>query len=135
MLKVLQTYIKKDFNTIDKIIHRYAPESENDTQAYINFVEEHSGIPRDRILTNVDRASLVPLVFAMATMENGTPPNMADISQGWDLLGALKPIPSSPPQDPGDKKKTNNLPIIGLGLALVLIVLTLYNAKRKKIHY
>jgi hypothetical protein len=43
MFKILNTYISSyHLNTIDKMINRYAPPIENDTEAYIKFVCDKS---------------------------------------------------------------------------------------------
>ncbi|MBQ0089390.1 MAG: structural protein P5 [Prevotellaceae bacterium] len=39
---VLENYIKKGFNTIDKMIARFAPNNENDTKAYADYVYTYS---------------------------------------------------------------------------------------------
>lgn len=46
---LLKNYFEKyHLDTIEKIISRYAPSSENDTQAYISYVSSMTNIPRDR---------------------------------------------------------------------------------------
>jgi len=61
---LLQNYIKKGFNTIEKIINRYAPASDgNQPLIYINYVSSISGIPRDQILkTDQVEKIMVPMV-------------------------------------------------------------------------
>lgn len=48
--KVLTTYISKGINTIESIIKRWAPPSENNTERYIQFVSDETLIPRTHIL-------------------------------------------------------------------------------------
>jgi len=45
----LHTYLKRGWNNIEKIIIRWAPPIENDTEKYIANVEKWSGVPRDKI--------------------------------------------------------------------------------------
>ena len=51
MIKLLQNYIRQGNNTIRSILYRYAPTSENDTNSYVEYVEQKTGIPRNRRLT------------------------------------------------------------------------------------
>lgn len=37
-IKLLRNYVRKGFNTPEKIISRFAPSSENNTKAYINYL-------------------------------------------------------------------------------------------------
>lgn len=52
MLVILHSYISKDgVNTINSIINRYAPPSDNNpTQTYINNVSNWTGIPASHVL-------------------------------------------------------------------------------------
>lgn len=71
---ILGNYIKNGFDTIEEIIRRWAPPSENDTEAYINFVEEETITPRDLKLTDTnihDYWTKIIILQAMAQMESG----------------------------------------------------------------
>ena len=58
-------------NTIGKIIARWAPSSDgNNTQAYIQFVSQTSGIPADEPLRFSDQEKMVSIVRSMAQMES-----------------------------------------------------------------
>lgn len=58
-------------NTIGKIIARWAPSSDgNNTQAYILFVSQTSGIPADEPLRFSDQQKMVSIVRSMAQMES-----------------------------------------------------------------
>lgn len=69
---LLTNYIKFGCNTLEDIISRWAPPSENDTENYISFVEEETLIPRDLILTDNsihDYWTKIMILQAMAKME------------------------------------------------------------------
>lgn len=85
-LKLLRNYIGKGYNTIEKIINRWAPPSENFTGSYINNVATRSGIPAQKVIDRDDRESLTNIAYAMAISENGKAPDRADIEAGWDML-------------------------------------------------
>ncbi len=69
MIKLLNNYIAAGYNTVAKIINRYAPPSENDTSAYINFVIQQTGLNPNQQISSVPYL----LIKAMATKENGYP--------------------------------------------------------------
>lgn len=85
-LKLLRNYIGKGYNTIEKIINRWAPPTENNTGSYINNVVQRSGIPAQKVINRNDRESLIAIVYAMAISENGKAPDRADIEAGWEML-------------------------------------------------
>lgn len=45
---LLNAYVRKGYNTIEEIIKRYAPSSENDCSKYIEFVSSHTHILPDQ---------------------------------------------------------------------------------------
>jgi mRNA-degrading endonuclease HigB of HigAB toxin-antitoxin module len=70
LLVLLRNYIRKDFNTIEKIIKRYAPSNENDTEAYIRAVSNTSGYDANMIL-EFTFEDMLPLIKAISKHENG----------------------------------------------------------------
>lgn len=78
--------LTEKFNTIEKIISRWAPASENNTQAYINAVSKRTGIsPRQRIAFG-NRKVMCDIVEAMIIQECGQPVARDIIESGYDLL-------------------------------------------------
>lgn len=53
----LATYLSNGFNTVERIITRWAPPSENNTAGYIQKVEKYSGVARNKELTVADGAT------------------------------------------------------------------------------
>lgn len=86
--RILRTYAKKyQLNTIAGIVSRWAPPVENDTQNYINFVSQKTGIAYDRPLT---QETYPQVLAAMIHMENGSQPfSLDEIRQGfeWGFYG------------------------------------------------
>lgn len=71
---ILTNYIKNGCNTIEDIISRWAPPCENNTENYIEFVENETLIPRDLTLTDCnihDYWTKIIILQAMAKMETG----------------------------------------------------------------
>jgi len=69
MRRLLINYIDRGFNTIDKIINRYAPAADSNKPAqYIAFVVKRTGIPADKRLVPADLEKIIP---AMVKMETG----------------------------------------------------------------
>ena len=83
---LLRTYrMKYGYNTIRKIIQRWAPSNENNTEAYIRHVSEWTGIDPDKLLAALDANSWMAIVAAMSRVENGCQANMADVAEGWRM--------------------------------------------------
>ncbi len=81
--RILNTYYDKyGLNTIEGIITRWAPPSENDTPAYINFVSRKTGIPPNSKITDADYPKLLQ---AMAKMETGNEYSEIVIKEGVAL--------------------------------------------------
>lgn len=73
--KLILNYTRNDYNTISKIISRYAPNSENNTKNYIATVSSMVNIPADRVLCEpgemADIKLLSMVVAAIIAVENG----------------------------------------------------------------
>lgn len=91
---LLRNYISQGYNTIAKIISRWAPENENNTAGYISRVATMTEIDPNTTIARTDKDSLSKIVYAMSIVENGsTPetraenlPNMQVINEGWNLI-------------------------------------------------
>lgn len=67
---LLNNYVKQGFNTLDKVINRWAPPSDNNpTQNYINYVSDKTGLWPN---TPIKPADYVPILEAMAVFEGGS---------------------------------------------------------------
>ena len=64
---LIYSYRKKGIATIEQIIKRFAPITENDTEAYIKFVERKVWINRNDVLSNIFEYCMV--LFAMSIFE------------------------------------------------------------------
>lgn len=74
------------FNTIRKIVARWAPPSENYTQRYIDNVCKWSGLLPDEVVRFRERKKMVAIVQAMAKMECGVTLDVALIESAYDLV-------------------------------------------------
>lgn len=121
MVIILKNYINNGYNTITKIISRYAPSSENNTQVYINNVVSWTGWKADETLSG-DYNTLFTLIRAMLRQEIGSSAaslvTAQDIAQGINMAG----IPGSPEQE---QKEFNGI----IGVTLVLLGIILYHTK------
>ena len=83
---ILRNYIKKyGCNTVPKIIARWAPSSENDTQAYIKRVLLKTGFKADTIIKPT-YDDLSKMIWAMAWVESLYMPSTSDLRYSWDLI-------------------------------------------------
>jgi len=86
MKSLLSGYIKKGYNTIEKILNRYAPPSDNNnTERYIQFVAQKSKINRSALLTTSQVDLLIP---SMVKMETGKDLGKLDLflSKNWEKM-------------------------------------------------
>jgi len=67
MIFLLSRYVNNGTNTIRKIISKYAPPKENDTEKYIAYVSKASGIPPNQILKPGEVSKLIPSMVKMET--------------------------------------------------------------------
>ena len=75
LCKVLMNYyVKHDLKTVDGIIKRFAPPSENDTRAYVEVVCRRLGVLKDQEIRISRCGTLELLVRAIITHENGEQP-------------------------------------------------------------
>lgn len=80
-LVIIRNYMRKrpPFDTVRKIINRWAPPSENNTTAYLDYVCKVGTLdPDKRLVWSKSREDICRLIWAMARYETGS----KDISFG-----------------------------------------------------
>jgi len=82
---VLATYLSRGWNTIERIISRWAPPCENNTEGYIRRVEELSGVSRYKVLTATDGTTYIQIIAAMCMVENGVNADLSQVRAGFYL--------------------------------------------------
>ncbi|MDE9558119.1 structural protein, partial [Xenorhabdus bovienii] len=70
LMKLLCNYHKKGYQTVAKMIDRWAPTNENNTSAYINGVAKALGVDPHQVIT-VDKVTLIVLAKSIIRHENG----------------------------------------------------------------
>lgn len=94
--KNLLSYGRQGYDSIEKIINRWAPPNENDTQAYIDSVVAATGIPATQSLDLSNPDTLSSLAQAISFHETGSRYNPEVYQQG--VARALNGIsPKTPP--------------------------------------
>ena len=78
--------LTEKFNTIEKIIKRWAPPSENNSRAYIEAVSKWTGIPSTQRLAFSQRNYMVAIVDAMIKVECGQSIDRAIIESAYDMV-------------------------------------------------
>lgn len=87
MLKLLQNYkTLHGCGTLRAMIARWAPPSENDTDAYLRTVCRETGFDPDAEINVQDRWVMCKIAAAMSLVENGVKADMNDVLVGWGLL-------------------------------------------------
>ncbi len=84
---LLDTYrVRHRLKTLAEMISRWAPPSENRTDAYIRAVCGRTGMrPGDEVDTR-DAATMIPLAAAISRVENGRDAEQEDVNRGWELF-------------------------------------------------
>ena len=86
---VLRNYIQRHkLNTIRKIITRWAPQNENDTEKYIKRVCDRTHLSPDQVINFENMIHMVMLFEAMCIVENGRSIDMTDVIEGYRLSRA-----------------------------------------------
>lgn len=82
---IIRNYIKNGYNTIAKIVTRWAPPSDgNNTISYINHVEQRSGIGRTVPITT--KSQLLAVVRAMSISECSYKPTDVELNTAYNLI-------------------------------------------------
>lgn len=82
---ILRTYVRRHgLRTMREVIHRWAPPSENHTEAYVRGVTARSGLAPDAVIDPEDRGMMLALAAAISEIENGKPANLTDLVEGWE---------------------------------------------------
>lgn len=74
------------YNTIRKLIRRWAPPTENATQRYIDFVCKEVGKDQNEVIWFSDRKLMIDVCRAMAFVECGQWIDRQKFESGYDLL-------------------------------------------------
>ena len=79
--------------TINGIINRWAPDSENNTKEYIDSVVKHVGFEADQLLDMHQQQYIKPMVIAIIWYENGEQPYSDEQINKALLLAGVEAIP------------------------------------------
>lgn len=71
LTRQLQRYGERGLDTVSKIINKYAPSSENNTQAYIDALSKRLGVSGDQKLDLSDPGTLSNLIKGISRHESG----------------------------------------------------------------
>ncbi|MCP9270373.1 structural protein [Xenorhabdus sp. XENO-1] len=86
LMKLLCNYHKKSYQTVAKMIDRWAPTNENNTSAYIKGVSKALGVDPHQVIT-VDKVILIVLAKAIIQHENGKQPYSDDtFTRAFEML-------------------------------------------------
>lgn len=86
-IKTLQNYRRlHGLTTVEQMVSRWAPSSENNTTGYIAAVCARTGWPRGHVVDVDDEGEMCSIVEAMSFVENGVPANSEAVHKAWRLL-------------------------------------------------
>jgi hypothetical protein len=81
----IRTDLNRGNNTIEKLISKYAPATENQTNKYITNVARFTGFLPNQILKPT-KANLYKLAAAISKQETGTALTNSELNKGFSLL-------------------------------------------------
>ena len=88
LCKLLLTYYNRyNLDTVEGIINRYAPPSENDTGGYQSHVAACLGVGVGQCINVEDKAVMRVLLESIIKHENGSCPYTVEIDKGMELAG------------------------------------------------
>lgn len=86
-LKLLINYYNNyELNTIDKIITKFAPPTENDTEGYIKFVCAKTGYAHDQVIDLNNKTTLLSVAKAILKMESNMNATNDQLNAAFNLL-------------------------------------------------
>lgn len=114
MAKTLLTYQEKHgLDTVESIVSRWAPATENNTVTYTNTVAKEMGVKPGDPLNLRDAATLTKLTRAMIRVENGSQPYTdQQIASGLAAATEGKPIPTSTASSQRDPAGPTGYPML-----------------------
>lgn len=87
MLLILHNYgVLYGIDTLDRMIYRWSPPSENDTALYIKAIARRLDCTVGAHIDTLNRDVMVAMVGAMAHIECGVAMDEATIERGWELF-------------------------------------------------
>lgn len=119
----LNAKIKKGVNTISKIMEMYAPRSENNTEKYIQFVAQKTGIARGAVL---NFSMLDKIVRAIILYEIGYNIGLDELLQAKNMY--LSSV-SNVSRETLDPKKKNNFDLIIFAIVICVIIAYYFKLK------
>ncbi|WFQ80955.1 structural protein [Xenorhabdus sp. SF857] len=78
LMKLLTNYHKNGYQSVAKMIDRYAPNNENNTSAYIKGVAKALNVDPNQVL-DINKPTLIALAKSIIRHENGKQPYSDDV--------------------------------------------------------
>lgn len=81
----MRTQIRNGYETLEKLIGRWAPPTENNTENYVKIVSEKSGYAPTDIL-DFQKEELFSVVEAMVKIESGMDLDIELYEKAWEII-------------------------------------------------
>lgn len=98
--KVLNSYGNQGISTVRDTISRFAPPNENDTDNYIDFITQRTGLNPDDQIDLSNQNTRATLLAAMAKMESNTDITPGELLTSIDMANSGRAVPQQPMQTP-----------------------------------
>lgn len=128
VLLLLNNYIAKGFNTIEKIITRWAPPSENNTAAYIDFVSRYTMIPKNFVVQTDSQAARM-IAAAISEYEHSGSLTSSDLEALNVAAAKLQGIPTASSSNVTGAQTAGGGTLFGI---VTLLLFLAYNYTRSR---
>lgn len=87
LFKIIITYYTRyHLTTVEDIISRYSPPTENNTDVYIQYVSKRLGVQPNERMDLDDTRLFCDLIIAMTKMETGIDASEDEVIDGYNLV-------------------------------------------------
>lgn len=84
---LLDTYrIRYGLDTVEGMISRWAPPSENHTTTYVRYVAQYVGVGEKEPIDTHNQRTMLRFAAAISRVENGAEAEMENVARGWELF-------------------------------------------------
>lgn len=83
--KILRSYARQGYTTLEQMINRFAPSHENNTNLYAKNVSDWTGIAQNQVVNVNNNDELARVIHAMSRMEVGQYYGLTMARKGVDM--------------------------------------------------
>ena len=90
MFVLIKMFIQLGYNTVLKLLIRWAPRPKAEIDKYLAFVITNTGFTEDTLINPDDKSQMIKLISAISHFESMEIPKEHHILKAWDLFSTTK---------------------------------------------